>query len=279
MNISIDIPLEYKENLYKLLSGEDFSFGSTKYAFFRAEKNGVIVTFYKSGKLLIQGKESDKIYSLIKEEFVKENKRPWMGTDEAGKGDYFGPLVVAGVIIDPNKKDLFKLGIKDSKRLSSARIAGLAELIKKEFIYEIVILEPKKYNTIYNTENNLNKILSRLHIDVINKLILQKSVNKVVVDKFSRTSGIHEYFKDKVEIDEVIKGEKDLACAAASILARDAFNKYMDKMSAKYKFEFPKGAGKKVKEALFSFLQVYPSKELNNVAKLHFKLTKEVLSD
>ncbi len=281
MNISIEIPLKYKKDLYTLFDKEGFSFKSVDYAFFRAEKEGIIATFYKSGKLLIQGKELDRIYELIKKRFVKENNsEPWMGTDEAGKGDYFGPLVVAGVIVDPKKDiDLLKLGVKDSKRLTSARISVLAEVIKKQFFYEIVVLEPKKYNTIYKEEGNLNKILSGLHIKVIEKLITKNSVNKVVVDKFSKTSGIIKYFDGKVSIDEIIKGEKDLACASASILARDAFNQYMEKMGKKYNFEFPKGSGKKVKEALFSFLESYPFEELKNVAKLHFKLTKEVLNE
>ena len=43
---------------------------------------------------------------------------PHIGTDESGKGDFFGPLVIAGVLVDEkNAQHFLNLGIKDSKKL------------------------------------------------------------------------------------------------------------------------------------------------------------------
>ncbi len=274
MNISLDFPIEEKERLSSLLKQRGFSFRNIDYSFFRAEKDGISITLYQSGKLLIQGKEIDEIYRFIKDTFFTRKTEPWMGTDEAGKGDYFGPLVVAGVIMEPEKEYVLqKLGVKDSKRLSPAKIEELAGLIRNTLPYEVIILPPKVYNDIYNEKKNLNLILSEMHIQVIRNLLKRKGVKRVVVDKFSSTSGISEYFKDEIKVDEIVKGERDLACAAASILARASFEEKMREMSKKYGFFFPKGAGKEVREALLKFLERFPSRELKNVAKLHFRLT------
>ncbi len=279
MNISLDFPLKYKDRLFLWLKNRHFSFKNLEYAFFKAEKDGISLILYKSGKLLIQGKESEALYNDIRDKFFKMKESTWMGTDEAGKGDYFGPLVVAGVIVQPkDESNLLKIGIKDSKRLSPAKIEELAGLIKKNFLFKVLIIKPEEYNRIYEEKKNLNHILSDAHIKVIKSLSERYPVNRVVVDKFSKKSGIPEYFKNKIEIEEVVGGERDVACAASSILARYAFEKEMREMSAKYQFEFPKGAGKKVREALSLFLDRFSKEELGKVAKLHFKLTKEVFN-
>ncbi len=279
MNISLDFPLKYKDRLFLWLKNRHFSFKNLEYAFFKAEKDGISLILYKSGKLLIQGKESEALYNDIRDKFFKMKESTWMGTDEAGKGDYFGPLVVAGVIVQPkDESNLLKIGIKDSKRLSPAKIEELAGLIKKNFLFKVLIIKPEEYNRIYEEKKNLNHILSDAHIKVIKSLSERYPVNRVVVDKFSKKSGIPEYFKNKIEIEEVVGGERDVACAASSILARYVFEKEMREMSAKYQFEFPKGAGKKVREALSLFLDRFSKEELGKVAKLHFKLTKEVFN-
>ena len=278
MNISLELPpLEWRE-LYRLLKEKDFSFRDIDYAFFRAENNGISITFYKSGKLLIQGKEIDEIYNLIKARFFESKDGVWLGTDEAGKGDYFGPLVVAGVAIEPKMEDRFlRLGIRDSKRLSPARITRLAEEIKRLAVYDIEVVHPEEYNRIYEEVGNLNKILSMFHIKVIEKLVDKTGAKVAVVDKFSKNSGIPDYLGGKIKVEEVERGERDIACAAASILARYSFVKYMEKMHNMYKFIFPKGAGEKVKDAAFEFVRKHSLKELRYVAKLHFKLTEEII--
>ncbi len=278
MNISLELPPLEWEKLYRFLKERGFSFKNIDYAFFRAENNSISITFYKSGKLLIQGREIDEIYNLIRTRFFKSKNGIWLGTDEAGKGDYFGPLVVAGVVLKPEKEDKFlRLGIKDSKRLSSARIAYLAEEIKKLAVYNIEVISPEEYNKIYEEVGNLNKILSMFHIKVIEKLIDKTGAKIVVVDKFSKNSGISGYLNGKVKVEEIEKGERDIACAAASILARYSFVEYIEKMHDMYKFIFPKGAGKKVKDATLEFVQKYSLEELKYVAKLHFKLTEEII--
>ena len=180
--------------------------------------------------------------------------------------------------IEPRMEDRFlRLGIKDSKRLSSARITRLAEEIKKLAVYYIEVLSPEEYNRIYEKVGNLNKILSMFHIKVIEKLVDKTGAKVAVVDKFSRNSGIPDYLDGKIKVEEIEKGERDIACAAASILARYSFVEYMEKMHDMYKFIFPKGAGKRVKDAALEFVQKYSLKELRYVAKLHFNLTEEII--
>ncbi|HID15398.1 MAG TPA: ribonuclease HIII, partial [Candidatus Atribacteria bacterium] len=270
-----------KDKLYDFLKKQGFSFKNIDYAFFRATKGNLNIIFYRSGKLLIQGREKDVdlLYNSIEGIFLKKDTlNSWMGTDEAGKGDYFGPLVVAGVIIKREDEGrLLKIGVKDSKRLKSNRIKELANYIKSNFLHDIIVLEPNRYNILYDKEKNLNLLLSELHIKIIERLRRKTSIEKIVVDKFSKNSSIVETFRDKVEIEEIVGGERDLACASASILARSAFIEYMEEMSKIYDFKFPKGSGKPVKEAVRLFLEKYPASKLKNVAKLHFKITREVL--
>ncbi len=280
MNISLDFSIEDKDKLFLWLKDRGFSFKDKEYAFFKAEKDGISLIFYKSGKLLIQGKRAEDLYDNIRSEFFEKRESAWMGTDEAGKGDYFGPLVVAGVVVWPDDENyLLKMGIKDSKRLSPAKIKELAGLIKKSFLYEVLIVSPEKYNILYEKRKNLNHILRDAHIEIIKKLSKKAPISRVVVDKFSKNSKISDYFREKVKIEEIVGGERDVACAASSILARYTFEREMVNMSARYRFEFPKGSGKKVRDALLLFLNRFPKEELKKVAKLHFKLTREVLDE
>ncbi len=279
MNISLDFPIDKKKELYFLLKQKNFSFKDTDYAFFKAERNGISLTLYKSGKLILQGKDIDEIYKIIRANFFSSKEGLWMGTDEAGKGDYFGPLVVAAVVVDCKKEsDLIKKGLKDSKRLSTTKIEEFAKFIRENLPYEVVVISPEEYNLLYEVKGNLNIMLRDAHIEVIKRLLNRgMNIEKVIVDKFSKNSGITDYFKGDVKVEEVVKGEKNIACAASSILARATFEEWLQEMSVKYDFDFPKGAGEKVRGALKLFLQRFSKGELRKVAKLHFKLTSEVI--
>ncbi len=211
----------------------------------------------------------------------------YIGVDESGKGDFFGPLVIAGVVSNEHlNKELEKFGVKDSKKLSDKRVFELSEKIKEICIFNVVIIKPKRYNEL--TENlNLNKLLAWGHARVIENLL--KEIEKV---GFKCTKAISDQFGDenyllnslmqmgkKINLVQTHKAdESDIAVASASILARAEFLRQLKILSEKYGMEFPKGAGKNVVNFANEFVKKFGKDELKNVAKLHFKTTKQILS-
>lgn len=234
----------------------------------------------------------------------------WLGTDEAGKGDYFGPLVVAAVYVDADcRETLSDLGIADGKTLSNRRIRELAEVMRDHYERHIVVVErmPEAYNSLYTDfrrrGQNLNHLLASLHAEAIHTLATRVDAKHALVDKFSkddlitrelrqRTRGKPRFQRDApvrfqggisgglhlgIEIIQVPKAERDIAVAAASIIARDAFLKAMDTLSEKYEICLPRGSYQVV-EAGKEFVAMHGSRALGNVAKLHFSLTDAVRS-
>ncbi|WP_157729383.1 ribonuclease HIII [Tumebacillus algifaecis] len=211
---------------------------------------------------------------------------PWIGTDESGKGDFFGGLVTAGVIVDPEAVPLLQsLGVDDSKKITDAKIPGLAAEIKKICYgkYKVLHLKPAKYNELYekfqSQGKNLNSLLSWAHSSVIEKLVEIQSVKLVVVDKFANETLIENRLKKldpTIQLVLVPKAEQNLAVAAASILARDAFLRWHKEVKVEHGIEFPKGASTLVIKAGRAFVKANGAQGLREVSKLHFKTTEEV---
>ena len=223
------------------------------------------------------------------------NWNAWIGTDEAGKGDYFGPLVVAAVYIDEEHREAFSdLGIADGKTLSNRRIRDLAEVMHSCYERYIVVVEkmPTDYNSLYNElrrhGQNLNHLLASLHAEAIHTLADRVGAKHALIDRFSKNDLITQQLihqrKDKshqehtpmgIEIIQVPKAERDIAVAAASVIARDAFLNGMEILSETYKIRLPRGAYQVI-DAGREFIKLYGSEALGNVAKLHFNLTDAV---
>jgi ribonuclease HIII len=236
------------------------------------------------------------------------NWNAWIGTDEAGKGDYFGPLVVAGVYVDAECCEVLSaFGIVDGKKLSNRRVRHLAELMRSCYEQHIVVVEkmPTAYNPLYDAlrrrGRNLNHLLASLHAEAIHTLAARVGAKHVLVDRFSKndliTSQLRERINDEpypqhatssslsgglsqrtplgMEIIQVPKAERDIAVAAASIIARDAFLSGMEALSEKYKMRLPRGAYQVI-DAGREFIRLHGSHALGDVAKLHFSLTDAV---
>ncbi|RKU14879.1 ribonuclease HIII [Candidatus Poribacteria bacterium] len=222
------------------------------------------------------------------------NWNAWIGTDEAGKGDYFGPLVAAAVYVDAECREVFSdLGITDGKRLSNRRIQNLAESMRCHYAQHIVVVEkmPAEYNSLYATlrrrGQNLNHLLASLHAEAIWTLANSVGAKHALVDQFAKDDLITRQLGHAplqrgvastsygIEIKQVPKAERDIAVAAASIIARDAFLTRMDTLSEKYEICLPRGAYQVV-EAGREFVKLHGSDALQNVAKLHFNLTDAV---
>ena len=265
-----------------------------QYTFFKATANSYCASFYTSGKLVIQGKEiTDTVKKLcdnfninqeIKEEKPEEDitENNYIGIDESGKGDFFGPLVVAGVAVDKELKELFtNIGIKDSKQLSDETISKLALQIQKHSKWSVVVIKPEKYNELYNQFKNLNKLLAWGHARVIEN-VLEKAPECTLAlsDKFAKDDKVIEnalMTKGKqIKMIQRTKGENDIAVAAASVLARAEYVSRMKSMSLSYKINFPKGASDKVIQNAKEFINKYGKNRLNEVAKLHFKTTNQI---
>ncbi|MGQ9618173.1 MAG: ribonuclease HIII [Candidatus Aminicenantia bacterium] len=203
-----------------------------------------------------------------------------IGTDESGKGDYFGPLVIAGVYIDEADEGYLRdLGVKDSKKLSDNRVRELAKAIKKEFVYSVVTIYPAKYNELWRKFKNLNKILAWGHARVIENILHKVSCSKAITDKFGNEKFVKEALMKKgrkINLEQKERGEEDLAVACASILARTGFLEGLEKISKTHKIDLPKGAGEEVVKFTKKIITEHPSIPLSEIAKEHFIITKKI---
>jgi ribonuclease HIII len=206
----------------------------------------------------------------------------YIGTDESGKGDYFGPLVVAGVIVDSITFDqLKKIGVKDSKLLSDDAIKKLALQIKNivDNKFNIIIITPKTYNNLHAKMKNVNKILGWSHAKVIENLLEKENVANAISDKFGDERLIQSQLQEKgkkINLMQFAKAEKYTAVAAASILARNRFNEWFDEQVKNNNLVLPKGASKIVDTTLRYIKEKYGVGYLYEIAKVHFKTTNKI---
>ncbi|GAA5494882.1 ribonuclease HIII [Rubritalea halochordaticola] len=289
------------EKLRRLLDERGFEFGSKPYARFSCKKGKLNVTVYEKGpKVLVQGKETEDFVKFIlepeilgearlgnEEVFDPEMFQPHIGVDESGKGDFFGPLVIAGVYVDGAiARALMDAGVMDSKRISSAaRIRKLAGIVKKipGLDYEVIRLKPEKYNELYSKFGNVNRLLAWGHARVIRELaIRQPDCHRALSDQFAREDVLQRALAQqgeavsRLKLDQRTKGESDVAVAAASILARESFVEWMELASEKGGVELPLGAGAGVKEAAREVIKQHGEGILPKVAKVHFKTAGEL---
>ena len=205
-----------------------------------------------------------------------------VGVDEAGKGDFFGPLVVAGILCKESEDNkLLPLGVRDSKLIADGKILQISEQLRRLFPHFILTITPEEYNTLYKQIKNLNKLLAGAHAHVIARLVSDFGADKVILDKFGKTDLVEKELAHKridIELLQVEHGERYVPVAAASILARAGFITAMDEMSREAGMEIPKGASALVDEAARKFLKKYGDKTLSKLVKTHFKNFHRVLS-
>lgn len=273
------------------LTGQGFTLTRPPHSIFSAKKPGVSCTLYESGKLLIQGKAIDDFILYYIEPEILHNltyshpeqyveRKAHIGVDEAGKGDFFGPLCVCAVYCSAEDIDkLLKLGIRDSKQLSDDSIRGMAITLQKEYKHSVVSLLPATYNRLYQKFHNLNSLLGWAHATAIEKVYHLSGCQLAFIDQFAHTSIVEKAVASKkipVELIQRHKGESDPVVAAASIIARNAFVVGLDKLSQQYQMNLPKGASAAVVAAGKQFLLRHNKQTLGEVAKLHFKTTEQL---
>lgn len=261
-------------------------------SFWRARTATYSAIFYNTGKFLIQGsdvttiaKRVEDYLGLDKTDFeiqTQENDVPLrrIGVDESGKGDFFGPLVIAGVMVDEsNIAILKKAGVKDCKVVDDKNIYKLAALIKNNCIFSVITINPSKYNELYAKLKNLNLLLAWGHARAIENILEKKDCDYALSDKFGDDKLIQNALLNrgkKIHLEQRCKAESDIAVAAASILARAQFLSGISELSVKYGIEIPKGASEKVILAAKSISSRYTKDELKNTSKIHFKTYTQV---
>lgn len=204
-----------------------------------------------------------------------------IGTDEAGKGDYFGPLVVVAFWIQEDLSgELEKMGVKDSKRLSDSRVEALSRELAKIGQSSVVVIGPERYNQLFSQMKNLNRILAWGHARAIENILEQVNTSEVISDKFGDEGFIKRALLEKgrkVNLIQKVRAEEEPVVAAASILARAEFLKRLQMLSQQIGIELAKGASEKVDLVARKVVQLKGKDCLSQVAKIHFKNTRRVL--
>jgi len=287
---------EQAEALQKLLRREGFDFESRPYTICFAKKPKLTVAIYEKGpKVVVQGRGlSDFVTFLLEPEILGEARfgydevhnpegyEPHFGIDESGKGDFFGPLVIAGVYTDAaTARDFRDLGITDSKRITSdKRIREFAKAIRKSGTAQtVIVVPPPRYNALIEKMGNVNRLLAWGHARAIENLCAARpDCPRALSDKFADVRVLERALMTagrKIQLDQRTKAESDYAVAAASILAREKFIDWMDEAVAGR--SLPRGASQAVKDAAREIVRSDGPGRLAALAKMHFKTAAEVL--
>ncbi len=281
------------------LEARGYMFRDLPYAHFAAEHRGekVNVAMYTSGKLVIQGKgTTDFVQFYLEPQLLGEAKlgyehildptmlEPRIGVDESGKGDFFGPLVIAGAFLNEDAaRNMMEIGVRDSKLIKSdARIAEIAKAIRQTegCVTDVVAIGPEKYNQLHARMRNVNDILGWGHARVIENLLGRVDSPKAISDQFGNKRIIEKALMErgrKIELVQRHKAESDLAVAAASIIARNEFVMRLRRLGKEYGVELPKGASLAVEEAAAQLVAKHGRDALAKVAKMHFRTSQKVL--
>ena len=205
-----------------------------------------------------------------------------IGIDESGKGDYFGPLVVAGVYVTPDQEaQLRALGVRDSKTCSDKRAHTLAAHIRTLCPTTLVAIGPERYNSLYASLKNLNTLLAWGHARAIENLLETVRCERVIADQFGNARFLNNALMQRgrtVELIQKPRAEQEIAVAAASLVARAAFLRRLQDLSDRFAIPLPKGASPQVITAGKAVVEQYGPDGLGQVAKLHFRTTQKVLA-
>ncbi|MFA7230981.1 MAG: ribonuclease HIII [Victivallaceae bacterium] len=296
---------EQLAQLAEYLKDRGWKFSEQPYAHWKAAQDKTNIVAYHSGKMTVQGAGTEDFVTFVLEPDIlktagfgyeqilnpetpaapEEPFSPHGGIDESGKGDFFGPLVIAGVYADnDNVQALRKIGVKDSKAIKSSKmIYAMAPKIRDAVNgkFSVVAIGPEAYNRMYTNVGNLNRMLAWGHARVIENL-LEKAPEcpRMLSDKFASEHLIKNALMKNgktIKMEQRTKAESDVAVAAASILAREMFLRSMDKLSAELKLELPRGASSAVEKMARQIVMERGQETLGRYAKLHFKTYAKIM--
>lgn len=288
-----------QQTLVSLLKDGNYRPVFVEHTIFAAEQPYCRINIYKSGKCLVQGREAEEFVAFVLEPLVfqavkvgyeevlaPDSIAPHMGVDESGKGDFFGPMVIACAYVDPKLAEAMKkMRVRDSKTITSDKVAiemsnSLRKLLGER--YAVVVIGPAAYNRLYSSMRSVNTILAWGHARAIENLLEKvPDCPRAISDQFgSKQQVINALMKrgKKIKLEQHHKAESDPAVAAASVLARGAFLKALKQMAITHGQPFPKGASEAVKEAAVELVRKNGPAILLETAKCHFKTADAVLA-
>lgn len=267
----------------------------------RAKYQNTTVNIYQSGKVMFQGNHAEAVSQelLPQNSQLNTNKTKkknmansfleqtlmydqfnCIGSDEAGSGDYFGPLTVCAAFVTKEHVPILKtLGVDDSKKLTDTKIVDLAEQLVTFIPHSLLTLHNEKYNIQQAKGWTQVKMKAVLHNEAI-KNVLEKidssQLDYIVIDQFAKREVYSHYALSDIPLPKKTKFEtkgesKSLAIAVASIISRYAFVTYMDQISKNINMTIPKCAGAKVDVIAAKIIKKYGISRLDTISKKHFK--------
>lgn len=268
---------------------------------FFAKVPGCVITAYRSGKVMFQGKAAEEEAGIWKGQKSAPatqwpptqsgiysppediRKMSIIGSDEVGTGDYFGPITVAAVFIASTQlQELEQIGLKDSKVLKDWQIYDLAENVKPKVTYRLLTLDNPSYNRLQGKGMTQGKIKALLHNQAllqVTRLLEGTNYDGILIDQFAKPDLYFKYLSGQSTIvkEKVFFSTKaesvHLSVAAASIIARQSFLDAMEQLGDQTSFELPKGAGAAVDEAAARLIRDKGEESLWQFAKVHFSNT------
>jgi ribonuclease HIII len=308
--VTLPVDSQYQQRIRDILAAAEFDFFDAPHAFYRAKGPGCTAVFYRSGKLVLQGPNAQTLAAVLglQEPAVPEppdksggagtaggagrfdaamqchpdpKPDPWIGQDEVGKGDYFGPLVVVSVCVARDRVPLLEeLGVTDSKLLKDRQMRAMANDLRAVVSHQAVVLNPEAYNRLYDKIGNLNHLLAWAHARALEDLLAEAPASYALVDKFANERVLQRALMEagrSIHLEQRTKAESDPAVATASILARDIFLGRMDALSRAAEMTIPRGAGSPVLAAGRKLVAKHGPDALGRFAKLHFKTSGQIL--
>lgn len=280
MSTTVELDAAAIAALRTQLEAQGFSFKPLDYGHFQARGEGVAVNAYKSGKVVIQGKGEAaflEAHGFLQPAAVIDERV--VGSDESGKGDYFGPLVVAAVTAGPEEAVALRdAGVRDSKKMSDGAILRAAVVVRRICPHDVQTLTPVEYNAAHEREGNVALFLSRMHAQAIAGAIDERCT-RAVIDQFTFAERLENALRDAgVEVDVEIRprAEDNIAVAAASVLSRAEFLIGLKDLGSEHGLELPKGAGANVDRMAREIFRAGGIEALAAIAKTHFKTTRKV---
>jgi ribonuclease HIII len=204
-----------------------------------------------------------------------KRQRRVIGVDESGKGDFFGPLVIAAFLAaDADLEKLREVGVRDGKLIADKKLLGIDEYLREIYPHAIIRIMPREYNTRYQEIKNLNKLLAEGHARAIEQVLSGAGAELAISDKFGKPELIERELAQRnqlIELHQIERGESVIQVAAASILARAAFLRAIDEMSVSCGHEIPRGASAAVDRAGREIVARLGPEVLPDLVKMHFK--------
>ncbi len=262
---ALRIPEGYQQKIREHLKELGFKERHVKNALWSFEGEGVYVSMFPSGTLLIQGKDADPLEEEVLS-LIEVPDGPVAGCDEAGKGDIFGPLVLCCAVICPeNFREVLRANPKDSKSMKDEEVLRKAKKLRGIVRRRCINIKPERFNELYPRYGNLNRLMDAAYRKIVDQIRDESSPSKVVIDAYSCRNP----FEGVEGVVFVEKGERDVAVSVASILARERFLRSLRDMEAELGSKVPKGASSEAMELARELLRKDP-KLASRLIKLSF---------